>query len=81
MFFEMMRTFRFADWSAELTGVHWAETPFNEAAGTPYSERCTVRQDSRTRRSGARRRRRQVDRGPQSARSADQSGYSGDQIE
>ena len=23
MFFEVMRTFRFADWSAEVTGVHW----------------------------------------------------------
>ena len=33
MFFQMMRTFRFADWWAEVTGASWTETPFNEAAG------------------------------------------------
>lgn len=27
MFFESMRTFRFADWWAEVTGVHWAKSP------------------------------------------------------
>ena len=35
MFFHTMRTFRFADWWAEVNGVDWAETLFNEAAGTP----------------------------------------------
>ena len=31
MFFEVMRTFRFADWWAEVTGVQWAETRSNES--------------------------------------------------
>jgi hypothetical protein len=39
MFFQSMRTFRFADWWAEATGVSWAEKPYREldelAAETP----------------------------------------------
>ena len=32
MFFQSMRTFRFSDWWAEVTGAAWTETPFNEQA-------------------------------------------------
>ena len=35
MFFQTMRTFRFADWWADVTGASWTETPFNEAAEDP----------------------------------------------
>ena len=34
MFFETMRTFRFADWWAEVTGVSWAEKVWPEQGGT-----------------------------------------------
>jgi hypothetical protein len=33
MFFEAMRTFRFGDWWADVIGVGWTETVFNEDAG------------------------------------------------
>ena len=35
MFFETMRTFRFGDWWADVTGAAWTESPFNEAAEEP----------------------------------------------
>jgi hypothetical protein len=39
MFFEAMRTFRFADWWGEVTGTAWADTAFNENAETLESGR------------------------------------------
>jgi hypothetical protein len=33
MFFQTIRTFRFSDWWADVTGANWTETPFNEDAG------------------------------------------------
>jgi hypothetical protein len=33
MFYQAMRTFRFADWWAEVTGQSWLETPFQEDPG------------------------------------------------
>ena len=34
MFYHVMRTLRLGDWWAEVIGVDWAETAFNEDAGT-----------------------------------------------
>ena len=34
MFYQSMRTIRFGDWWAEVTGVQWLETVFNEDAET-----------------------------------------------
>ena len=35
MFFETMRTFRFGDWWAEVTGVSWSEKVWPDQEGTP----------------------------------------------